>query len=82
MDRWSTTQGAILGLVAMSEEGQNLNYAIASDVIKKFLFTGMQLSTRGTTSAGSRMPHPPKNCCSGELNRYDPRSRRLSIRMS
>ena len=24
------------------EEGQNLNYAIATDVIKKFLFTGMQ----------------------------------------
>ena len=42
--------GSILGLVAMSEEGQNLNYAIATDVIKKFLFTGMQMNTRGATA--------------------------------
>ncbi len=41
--------GKILGLVAMSEEGQNLDYAIASDVIKRFLFTGMQMNTRGIT---------------------------------
>ena len=39
--------GRILGLVAMSEEGQNLDYAIAADVIKRFLFTGMQITTRG-----------------------------------
>ena len=39
--------GKILGLVAMSEEGQNLDYAIAADVIKRFLFTGMQITTRG-----------------------------------
>lgn len=39
--------GKILGLVAMSEEGQNLDYAIAADVIKRFLFTGLQMTTRG-----------------------------------
>jgi hypothetical protein len=39
--------GRILGLVAMIEEGQNLDYAIAADVIKRFLFTGMQIRTRG-----------------------------------
>ena len=39
--------GNILGLVAMSEEGQNLDYAIAADVIKRFLLTGMQMTTRG-----------------------------------
>jgi S1-C subfamily serine protease len=43
--------GKILGLVAMSEGGQNLDYAIAADVIKRFLFTGMQMSTRGTDAA-------------------------------
>jgi S1-C subfamily serine protease len=59
-------QGAILGLVAMSEEGQNLNYAIASDVIKKFLFTGTQMTTRGATAA---VPDkPPQELLSGELN--------------
>ena len=42
--------GKILGLVAMSEEGQNLDYAIAADVIKRFLFTGMQMTTRGTAT--------------------------------
>jgi S1-C subfamily serine protease len=39
--------GSILGLVAMSEEGQNLDYAIAADVIKQFLFFGMHMNTRG-----------------------------------
>jgi S1-C subfamily serine protease len=38
--------GEILGLVAMSEEGQNLDYAIAVDVIKDFLFLGMHAATR------------------------------------
>jgi 2-alkenal reductase len=41
--------GRILGLVAMSEEGQNLDYAIAADVIKRFLSMGMQMTTRGVT---------------------------------
>ncbi len=39
--------GKILGLVAMSQEGQNLDYAIAADVIKGFLLVGMQMNTRG-----------------------------------
>jgi len=30
-------QGKLLGLIAMSEEGQNLNYAVAVDVIQTFL---------------------------------------------
>jgi len=45
--------GKILGLVAMSEEGQNLDYAIAADVIKRFLFTGMQMNTRGAETIAS-----------------------------
>lgn len=49
--------GHILGLVAMSEEGQNLNYAIAADVIKRFLSTGMQMSSRGAQSLAS-VAHP------------------------
>jgi S1-C subfamily serine protease len=60
-------QGAILGLVAMSEEGQNLNYAIAADVLKKFLFTGMQMNTRGATASAPSAP--PQELLSGEL--YD-----------
>ncbi len=40
-------QGKLLGLVAMGEEGQNLDYAIASDVIQKFLSEAMALNTRG-----------------------------------
>src|SRR5208283_1732926 len=39
--------GKILGLVAMIEEGQNIDYAIEADVIKRLLFTGMQMTTRG-----------------------------------
>jgi S1-C subfamily serine protease len=46
--------GNIVGLVAMYEEGQNLDYAIAADVIRRFLFTGMQMNVRGGTA-----PTPP-----------------------
>jgi S1-C subfamily serine protease len=57
--------GAILGLVAMGEEGQNLDYAIAADVIKKFLFVGMQINSRG---AQSTKPSPkPDHLFSGTL---------------
>ena len=57
--------GAILGLVAMGEEGQNLDYAIAADVIKKFLFVGMQINSRG---AQSTKPSPaPEHLFSGTL---------------
>lgn len=37
----------LLGLVAMSEEGQNLNYAVAIDVINKFVVRSMALKSRG-----------------------------------
>ena len=40
--------GNILGLVAMSEEGQNLNYAIAVDEIKAFVLRAANSATRGT----------------------------------
>jgi S1-C subfamily serine protease len=41
--------GKIIGLVAMFEEGQNLDYAIAADVIKSFLVQAMKTQTRGAT---------------------------------
>ena len=56
--------GNILGLVAMSEEGQNLNYAIAADVIKRFLSTGMQMNPRGAQASASSTP--PKELLSGK----------------
>jgi len=40
----------MLGLVAMSEEGQNLNYAVAVDVIKEFVNKAMAKRTRGGAS--------------------------------
>jgi S1-C subfamily serine protease len=58
--------GSILGLVAMSEEGQNLNYAIAADVIKRFLSTGMQMNTRGPQL--SAPSPPPQQLLSGRLS--------------
>jgi S1-C subfamily serine protease len=49
--------GNVLGLVAMSEDGQNLDYAIAIDVIKDFVTRSMAASRRGpdakTQSPGS-----------------------------
>jgi S1-C subfamily serine protease len=58
--------GNILGLVAMSEEGQNLNYAIAADVIKGFLSTGMQMNPRGAQASASSPP--PQQLLSGKLS--------------
>jgi S1-C subfamily serine protease len=58
--------GSILGLVAMSEEGQNLNYAIAADVIKRFLLTGMQMNTRGAQASAASPP--PLHVLSGKLS--------------
>ncbi len=49
--------GRILGLVAMSEEGQNLNYAVAADVIKGFIASALQSRTRGT-SPTTTSPNP------------------------
>jgi S1-C subfamily serine protease len=40
--------GNILGLVAMSEAGQNLNYAIAVDEIKAFVYRSRSAATRGS----------------------------------
>ncbi|HZV89181.1 MAG TPA: serine protease [Candidatus Binatus sp.] len=37
----------MLGLVAMSEEGQNLNYAVAIDVIKNFVNSSLATRSRG-----------------------------------
>jgi len=37
----------MLGLVAMSEEGQNLNYAVAIDVIKNFVNSSLASKSRG-----------------------------------
>jgi len=58
--------GNILGLVAMSEEGQNLNYAIAADVIKRFLSVGMQMNPRGTQASAASSP--PQQFSSGKLS--------------
>lgn len=49
--------GRILGLVAMSEEGQNLNYAVAADVIKGFIASALQSKTRGA-SPKTTSPNP------------------------
>lgn len=40
--------GNMLGLVAMGEEGQNLNYAIAIDVIKGFISRSFAARSRGS----------------------------------
>ena len=41
----------MLGLVAMSEEGQNLNYAVAIDTIRTFVTTSLANKTRGSGDA-------------------------------
>ena len=43
----------MLGLIAMSEEGQNLDYAVAIDVIKGFLNNNIAAKTRGTAPLSS-----------------------------
>jgi S1-C subfamily serine protease len=65
--------GNILGLVAMSEEGQNLNYAIAADVIKRFLTSGMQMNTRGAQVSATSPP--PQQLLSGKLSDASPVSK-------
>ena len=40
-------QGKLLGLIAMSEEGQNLDYAVAADVIQSFILSSATIRTRG-----------------------------------
>lgn len=41
----------MLGLIAMSQEGQNLDYAVAIDVIKGFVNNSLATRTRGTVVA-------------------------------
>jgi S1-C subfamily serine protease len=48
--------GNILGLVAMSEEGQNLDYAIAVDEIKTFVNQAKSAGTRGGESSNNAEP--------------------------
>jgi S1-C subfamily serine protease len=48
--------GNILGLVAMSEEGQNLDYAIAVDEIKTFVEQAKSVGTRGGESSNNAEP--------------------------
>lgn len=45
--------GNLLGLVAMSEEGQNLNYAVAVDVITVFVSRSLASRTRGGAAEGA-----------------------------
>lgn len=40
----------MLGLIAMSEEGQNLNYAVAIDVIRNFVDNALAARSRGAES--------------------------------
>jgi len=40
-------QGKLLGLIAMSEAGQNLDYAVAVDVIQNFILSATSVRTRG-----------------------------------
>jgi S1-C subfamily serine protease len=48
-------QGNLLGLIAMGQEGQNLDYAIAADVIQLFL-----AGTASRTRSGTVEPKSPK----------------------
>jgi S1-C subfamily serine protease len=45
--------GNMLGLVAMSEEGQNLNYAVAIDVIREFIKNSLAARSRGASPGES-----------------------------
>jgi S1-C subfamily serine protease len=47
---------SLLGLVAMSQEGQNLNYAVAVDVIKDFVSRSMAARSRGTAEDNGKHP--------------------------
>lgn len=44
---------SMLGLIAMSQEGQNLDYAVAIDVIKGFVNNSLAARTRGTPTLSS-----------------------------
>ena len=44
-------QGKLLGLIAMSQEGQNLDYAVAADVIQSFVSSAAATRTRSGSTA-------------------------------
>lgn len=46
-------QGRLLGLVAMGEEGQNLDYAIAADAVQSFVSSALSTRTRGGGTEGN-----------------------------
>lgn len=50
--------GHLIGLVAMSEEGQNLDYAIAADEIQAFLLPRIPVRTRGIVPAAQKSAEP------------------------
>jgi S1-C subfamily serine protease len=50
--------GQIVGLVAMAEDGQNLNYAISADEIRSFLSLHLPARTRGTSVIAPQNPVP------------------------
>ena len=43
-------QGKLLGLIAMSEDGQNLDYAVAADVVQNFVLGATSMRFRGGQS--------------------------------
>jgi S1-C subfamily serine protease len=51
-------QGKLLGLIAMSEAGQNLDYAVAADVLQSFISSAASTRTRGGESEGSSPDTP------------------------
>ena len=55
--------GKLIGLVAMFEEGQNLDYAISADVIKSFLVQAMSRQTRGMKQDPNQPDDEPHVCC-------------------
>ena len=44
---------SMLGLIAMSQEGQNLNYAVAIDVIREFVNNSLAARSRGAQSGSA-----------------------------
>lgn len=53
----NSTRGFWRPTLGLGEEGQNLNYAVAADVIKGFIASALQSRTRGA-SPETTSPHP------------------------
>jgi S1-C subfamily serine protease len=60
-------QDKLIGLVAMGEEGQNLDYAIASDVIQRFLTQSRPPNKRGNAPEPKS---PPAEYSSAQLHAH------------